>query len=181
MAFQLAFLIIATFNIPYMKEFTRPDGKSNYMLGKKIPPLGVKKSLFGWTRRGGSIKARWAAPSFMSALSVGRLIDAKKVALRRGIWFRVLNQVERSILDLTVRYVDKIKSAMLAKLVTAILTKLKLAMESTVERTVRTIGCSLALKISIIALRWGNHSAAEWATDSAFARYLAIIQMNKLG
>lgn len=114
-------------------------------------------------------------------ISVGRLVEAKRVALRRGVWFRALNRVERSVLDLTVRCVDKIRSAMLAKVVTAILIKLKLAMESAVERMVRVVGRSLALKVSSIALSWGNRSAAEWVEDSAFARYLAITQMNTHG
>jgi hypothetical protein len=114
-------------------------------------------------------------------ISVGRLVEAKRAALRCGVWFRALNRVERSVLNLTVRWVDRIRSAMLAKVVTAILIKLKLAMENAVDRTVRTVGRSLALKNSRIALRWGNSSAAEWAEDSAFARYLAITHMNTPG
>jgi hypothetical protein len=114
-------------------------------------------------------------------LSVRRLGEIKRAALRRGLWFRALNRVERSVLELTVRCVDRIRSAMLAKVVMAVLIKLKLAMESAVERTVRVVGRSLALKVSGIALSWGNCSAAEWAEDSAFARYLAITQMNTHG
>jgi hypothetical protein len=39
-------------------------------------------------------------------LSVGKLVEAKKVALRRAVWFRALNRVERGIIDLTVKVVD---------------------------------------------------------------------------
>jgi len=115
---------------------------------------------------------------FGDILSVGRLVEARRTALRCGVWFRVLNRIERGILDLTVRCVDRIRSARLAKVVTAILIKLKLAMESAVERMVRVVGRSLAQKISNIALSWGNVSASQWAEDSAFARYLAVTQMN---
>jgi hypothetical protein len=115
---------------------------------------------------------------FDDTISVGRLVEARRTALRCGVWFRVLNRTERGILDLTVRCVDKIRSAMLAKVVTAILIKLKLAMESAVEKLVRVVGRSLAQKVSSIALSWGNLSALQWAEDSAFARYLAITQMN---
>jgi hypothetical protein len=111
-------------------------------------------------------------------ISVGRLVEARRTALRCGIWFRVLNRTERGILDLTVRCVDRIRSARLAKLVMAILIKLKLAMESAVERMVRVVGRSLAQKVSSIALSWGNVSALQWAEDPVFARYLAITQMN---
>jgi hypothetical protein len=111
-------------------------------------------------------------------ISVGRLFEARKVALRCGVWFRALDRAERGILDLTIRCLDTIRSARLAKVVTAILIKLKLAVESTVERMVRVVGRSLAQKVSSLALSWGNRSASQWAEDAGFARYLAITQMN---
>jgi hypothetical protein len=148
------------------------------MFRKEVPFFNVKRRFSCWKHGGDSIEARETKLSFMSALSIGQLVDVKKVALRRGVWFRVLDRVERSVLDLTVRCVDKIKSTILAKVVTAILNKLKLAMESTVERIVRVIGCSLSQKVSSIALSWGNLSASQWVKDTVFARYLAITQMN---
>jgi hypothetical protein len=71
-----------------------------------------------------------------SFLSVGNLADTKKTALRRGVWFRTLNRVERGIIDLTVRYVENIKSTKLAKVVTAIIEKLQYAIESVADRLV---------------------------------------------
>ena len=109
-----------------------------------------------------------------NCLSIGRLTEAKKSALRRGVWFRSLNRVERGIIDLTVRYVDNIKSTKLAKVVTAIIEKLQTTMESMVDKLVRTIGLPLARKISNIAVSWGNHLASKWAEDRAFARFLVI-------
>jgi len=109
-----------------------------------------------------------------SVPSVEKLAEAKKSALRRRVWFRALNRVERGVLDLTVKYVDGIKSSKLANLVTAIIDKLQLAMESVVDRMVRVVGIPQAQQISIIAVSWGNRSASKWANDRAFARYLAI-------
>jgi hypothetical protein len=120
----------------------------------------------------------WSRIVLGDAASVGRLVEARRTALRCGVWFRVLNRTERGILDLTVHCVDRIRSARLAKVVTAILNKLKLVMESAVERMVRVVGRSLAQKVSSIALSWGNFSASQWAENAAFARYLAITQMN---
>ncbi len=112
------------------------------------------------------------------SISASELVSVKKAALRRGIWFRVLNRVERGVLDLTSRYVDCIKSAKLANVVTAILEKLKLASESMVDRLVRTVGFSLAEKMSCIAINLGNPSASSWATDATFARFLAVTSLN---
>jgi len=94
--------------------------------------------------------------------------------LRQGTWFKTLSRLERGIIELTAKYVENIKSQKLAKVVTAIITKLQLAMETTADRFVRTIGLPLARKNSNIAVSWGNLSASEWAEDRAYARYLTL-------
>jgi hypothetical protein len=105
-------------------------------------------------------------------LSIGKLVEARKVAQRRGVWFRVLSRVERGIVDLTVKVVDCIKSGRLAKVLEAIVEKLQLALENKADRLVRTIGLPLARKISNIAVSWGNLLASKWAEDHTFARFL---------
>lgn len=110
--------------------------------------------------------------------SVSRLVEARRRALRRGVWFRLLGREERSIVDLTIRCVDRVRSVKLAKIVTAIVIKLKLAMESTLKRLVRTVGRSMAQKLSQIAQGWGNPSAVWWAEDPGFFQFLAIVHMN---
>jgi hypothetical protein len=107
--------------------------------------------------------------------SVGILAQAKKLALRRGVWFKTLNRVERGIIDLTVQCVDSIKSVKLAKLLMVIIDKLQSAMESIFDRLVRTIGVPIAEKISCIATGWGNVSAKSWASDLSFAAFLAAM------
>ncbi len=112
------------------------------------------------------------------ALPVGRLVKIRRVALRRRIWFRVLNRVERGIIDLTVSNFDNIRSTRLANLLVAIVKKLQLATESKADKLVRTVGISLAQKISKIAVGWGNQLAFYWSKDLAFARYLAFSTEN---
>jgi len=114
------------------------------------------------------------------ALAIEKIAEAKKVALRRGVWFRILSRVERGIIDLTVRYVEAIKSSKLATIVTAIIEKLKISVETKIQRLVRTIGLPLARKISAIAASWGNKLANQWANDCSFAKYL-VLCANSLG
>ena len=109
-----------------------------------------------------------------ASITIRKLSEVKKVAVRRGVWFNSLSRIERGIIDLTVRYVNDIKSSKLATVVTAIVEKLQLAFENTVDRLVRTIGIPLAKKISAIAVRLGNLSAASWAVDLGFAKYLTL-------
>jgi hypothetical protein len=85
-----------------------------------------------------------------------------------------LNRLERGIIDLTMRYVDNVKSTKLAKVLTAIVTKLQQATENMADRLTRTIGLPLAQKMSSIAVSWGNSLAVQWAQDFSFARYLAL-------
>ena len=112
-------------------------------------------------------------------LSIRKLSTLKHLALRRRVWFRCLSHLERGIIDLTVQCVECIKSSKLATIVTAIVQKLDTAMESMVDRLVRTVGFPLAQKISEIANKLGNISAKSWAMDRVFAQYLAVISLNK--
>jgi hypothetical protein len=116
-----------------------------------------------------------------NALSIRKLFEAKRSALRHGIWYRALNRLERGVVDLTVRYVNDIKSTKLANVLTAIIQKLHVAAESIVDKMVKSTGFAQAKKISEIASRLGNRSALTWAEDSKFARYLAVMHMNGTG
>ncbi len=115
-------------------------------------------------------------------LSVGRVFEAKKFALRHGVWFRALNRIERAIVDLTVKYVAvDVKSSKLAGVLAAILEKLQLAAESVVDKMVRSIGFAQARKVSEIAIGWGNRFASAWARDLDLARFLAVMHLNGSG
>jgi len=113
-------------------------------------------------------------------LTRGKLVEMKRKAIRRGIWFTALNRAERACIDLTTKVVDKVRSTLLTKVLTAVVEKLSKAMENKITRLMREVGYELALKISQIAQTWGNLSAARWAVDPKFIRYLTIIKMNTL-
>ena len=118
---------------------------------------------------------------FGSGLSVRKLFEVRKFALRHGVWFRALSRIERGVVDLTVRYVGVIRSTKLAKVLTAILEKLVLAAESVVDKMVRSVGFAQARKISGVAFSWGYCGALAWAEDCGFARFLAVMHMNGSG
>jgi hypothetical protein len=59
-----------------------------------------------------------------------------------------------AFIDLTVRYVECIKSGVLAKVVAAIMEKLQLSLEIMADKIVRNVGLPLARKISNIAVSW---------------------------
>lgn len=111
-------------------------------------------------------------------LTKSMLAHVRIRALRRGLWFKVLNRLERAGIDLTLKVVDKVRSSVLTKMLTSIVAKLSEALESRVARTMREVGCNLAYKISLIAQEWGNKSAAKWKADRGFVQYLAVMCLN---
>jgi len=113
-----------------------------------------------------------------AVIQIKELVEVRRKALRRRAWYRILDGAERAIVSLTIRCVEKIRSPKLAEIVTAIVTKLKDAMTSHVEKLKETVGRSLARKLSFIAQSWGYIMASKWVWDSGFSQYLAVMHMN---
>lgn len=121
----------------------------------------------------GSVEAQSDVPLTREALAKLRL-----KARRRGVWFRDLKHSERKLLDLTIRVVQRVRSFMLAKLVSRIVGKLCEAMESRVYRLMRTEGRRMAEKLSKIGQAWGNRAARSWAKDCGFMQYLTVTNLS---
>lgn len=102
-------------------------------------------------------------------------------SMRGGLWFRVLNRLERVQVDLTIKFVRRVQSPLLARVLELIIDKLSNALQSRVSRITVSIGFPLALKSSRIAQGWGNKSAQVWAQDLGYARFLAIVSLNSNG
>ncbi len=112
--------------------------------------------------------------SVACGLSRCALAELRFRAIRCGVWFRDLKDVERKLLDLTIAVVERIRSVRLAKMVSSIVEKLLRAVESRVSRLMRVRGRGLAERLSRVALGWGNRSAVHWASDLGFMEYLAV-------
>lgn len=109
-----------------------------------------------------------------------RLDELERVrllAIRRRVFFRVLNRVERGLIWLAPRVTKCVRSRVLADALRSIMEKLLDAMESRVEQQMRSVGVPLAEKISRIAQKWGNRTAREWMRDAGFIQYLTIMTL----
>ena len=113
-------------------------------------------------------------------LNKKQLMNLKTKAMRSGVWFKALQRIDRVLLDLTIRVVDNIRSATLSKSILTLTRKLEEAMESSFSIRLREIGLPLAQKISLTAQRLGNNSASEWASESSFAIFLAVMHVNNV-
>ncbi len=99
--------------------------------------------------------------------------------MRAGVWFRALPRIDRVLVDLTIQVADTIRSSHLAKSIFAVMGKLEGLLESSVMKSLRLIGVPLAEKLSTIAQKLGNTSAKDWASDSSFAFFLAVMHTNR--
>ena len=114
-----------------------------------------------------------------SFLNRAQLVKLKFKAMRAGVWFKALPRIDRVLVDLTIKVAENIRSPHLAKSIFAVLGKLEGLLESSVLKTLRSIGRPLAEKISFTAQKLGNASAKNWAQDSSFAFFLAIMHTNR--
>jgi hypothetical protein len=113
-----------------------------------------------------------------SFLSKKQLVKLKTKAMRSGAWFKVLQRIDRVLFSLTITVVDSIRSTKLAKIISLLTWKLENSIITRFSSTLRKIGLPLAQSISDTAQKLGNISAHDWALDSSFAAFLAVLQIN---
>lgn len=107
------------------------------------------------------------------------LIKTRVRAVRQGIWFKALSRVERSILDLTIRCVEKVRSRILAKIVSNILAKILKTLEPSFLEAAMRIGREIADEVCGIAEKFGNMHASRWKHDLGFVRFLGVTAVNQ--
>jgi len=112
-------------------------------------------------------------------LEKAQLMKLKLKAMRSGVWFRALPRIDRVLVDLTIRVAGTVRSFILAKNILTVVRKLESIMESRFQRAVKEVGFPIALRLGLIAQKWGNESAGKWASDEVFARYLAALSLNE--
>jgi hypothetical protein len=109
-----------------------------------------------------------------------QLVKLRLKALRAGVWFRALHRIDRVLVNLTITVARcNVRSTTLAKNIRMVMEKLEGLLEGRLSKVVRTIGKPLAQKLSSIAQKWGNRSAKDWLSDISFARFLAVLSINK--
>ncbi|MEM3641369.1 MAG: hypothetical protein QXH37_05570 [Candidatus Bathyarchaeia archaeon] len=113
-----------------------------------------------------------------------RIIDKKELlklrlkAINCGVWFRALNRVDRALVYLTIKVANKVRSVVLTDALRSIVKKLEDAMKNRVLQAMKDVGFQLARKLSLLAQKWGNFSARNWAYDLSFAKFLAMMHIN---
>jgi hypothetical protein len=114
-------------------------------------------------------------------LDKSKLLRLKLRAMRAGVWFRALPQIDRALLEVTLKVKADIRNLTLVKSISAVASKLEGLIGGKLLRAVGEIGFPLAHKFGALAKKWGNVAAASWGCDEHFARFLAVMNLNERG
>src|SRR2546422_11737003 len=101
------------------------------------------------------------------------LIGIKTRGLRRRVWYGALDRMERGLVDLTIRWVDKVRSGRMTETLMRILEKLAQAMETGIGR-VLSRERELATRARELAVGWGNKTAFCWRFEQEFCTALSL-------
>ncbi len=106
------------------------------------------------------------------------LIKIRSRALRTRVWFRALSKVERGIIDLTIKCVEKIRSTVLARTISTIVSKLLESLEEGFMTRAERVGCKIAERLCTLGERWGNKACSTWKCDKCFVKFLGVNALN---
>ena len=102
------------------------------------------------------------------------LLGLRRKAIRRRAWFS-LDSLDRGIINLVTRVVDRVESSVLGIVLVKIVKRLRDAMRSEFARLMESSGLRMAWESAKRAVEWGYEAAGEWARDVGFARYYALL------
>ena len=106
------------------------------------------------------------------------LISVKRKALRKGVWYRSLDKIERGILSLAARVVDRVDSVVLGVELVKIIAKLRDDFKGEFVKLMETFGFRRIKEIVGMAQLWGNDTAGLWKRDVEFVRYITAMSLN---
>ena len=105
------------------------------------------------------------------------LVSLKRKACRKKVWFKILSEGERALVNALIKVIDVVRSRKLGGMLASIAEKIASATEGFLEKA-RRIGRPLALQISSQAIAWGNSGASNWTKDLIFAEFLGMQVLN---
>jgi hypothetical protein len=111
---------------------------------------------------------------FMSSFLDG----VRRRAMRRRVWFKALDGLERGILSLSAKVLDAVDDiSCLGVEMVKIVAKIEDALKSVFERRLEGYGLKRAGEIANLAIRFGFDAARGWLTES-FVRYVTFMSLN---
>jgi hypothetical protein len=107
------------------------------------------------------------------------LVEARRRALRRGVWFKALDGVERGILSLASQIINTVRSSVLSVQLVKIIAKIRDACKSGFIKHLEQFGMTRVRVIQAQAFSFGYEGAKMLSNDFDFVRYLAFLDFNQ--
>jgi hypothetical protein len=107
------------------------------------------------------------------------LAEIRYQALRKRIWYKTLDDIERSIFSLSVTVCNKIHSNLLNIQLEKIIAKLKNVIKSEFVRYFERFGIARMITIQKQAIDFGYNKANGLKLDYKFLRYLMFLDYNQ--
>ena len=107
-----------------------------------------------------------------------KLINLKTKVMRSGLWFELLQRIDKVLFHLIIRVVGYIRNSKLAKIMLILAMNLKNGARNSVLGRLREIGLTLSRKISLEVQKPVNISASAWVFDSSFEIFLVVMLVN---
>jgi len=98
--------------------------------------------------------------------------------LRARVWFSALTRVERAIIDLTIKCVEKIRSTVLDSAISAIVNKVLPYLQGEFMTRAERVGQGIAERLCVVGGTWGNRACSAWRCDRCFVRFLGVNVLN---
>ncbi len=111
-------------------------------------------------------------------LTRGYLLKIRHKAIRRRVYHRALDRLERGILDLSTRLLDEVRNIVLLEQLLEIVNKLEEAVKSRYQRHLEVFGSRRVTEIILQALKFGYKEAVGWLRDTGFVEYLSVVDLN---
>ena len=109
----------------------------------------------------------------LSIITPDYLKSVRLTALRKRTWFKALDKLERGIVNLTIKFVENLKSQVLAGHIVKILVKLRDVAKCAFTRHVESYGYMKLRETVEQALGLG-YDATGWIRDLGFAEWFAL-------
>lgn len=107
------------------------------------------------------------------------LLEVRRLALRRKVWYSALDGLERGILSISAHIIDSVKSSVLNVQLVNIIAKLREACKSGFVRHMERFGFKRARIVQTNAERICYLGAAGLVKDLRFIEYLMFIDYNQ--
>ncbi len=107
------------------------------------------------------------------------LVEVRRRALRRGVWYRALDGVERGILSLASQILDTVRSSMLSIQLVKIIAKIRDVCKSGFIKHLERFGMARVRVIQAQAFSFGYEGAKTLSSDFDFVRYLIFLDFNQ--